>query len=89
MNSYVQLDLFDKTTFPDYDYWEDCFGFERHEGDVVRIDTMIDYCLWDEEFGEWILDLSFHKDQSLSSSLSVEIKDFEYEITGNIHEKNT
>ena len=40
----------------------------------------------DEMLGQWMLDISFNQDLTSSCSLFSELKDFEYEIIGNIYE---
>ncbi len=44
------------------------------------------YCqvFWNEEVGAWSLDNSFQQNKSSSELLSKELRDFDYEISGNI-----
>lgn len=67
---------------------------EIYEGDIigdwVEVDGKMEQSrltvYFDEMLGQWILDISFNQDLTSSCSLFSELKDFEYEIIGNIYE---
>jgi len=69
-------------------------GVDIYEGDILSDYTETDegmvksHCqvFWNEFLGQWQLDLSSSNDRSYSESLWKEIKDFKYEISGNIHQ---
>lgn len=72
-------------------------GKEIYEGDIlgdwVDVDGKMEQSrqtvFWHEQEAQWMLDNSHKQDQSHFFSLAGELKDFEYEIIGNIHEKQT
>lgn len=59
-------------------------------GDWVEVDGKMEQSrqtvFFHEKEGQWMLDNSFHQDQTHFFSLAQELRDFEYEIIGNIHE---
>lgn len=69
-------------------------GKEIYVGDIIGDWTEIDGKMeqsrltvyFDEMIGQWMLDISFNQDRTSSCSLFAELKDFEYEILGNIYE---
>jgi len=69
-------------------------GKKIFEGDIlsdeVEVDGLIEkskrQVFWNNKKGFWALDYSFDQDKSLSDSLYKELKIFEFEIIGNIHE---
>lgn len=66
---------------------------EIYEGDIIGDWTEIDGKMeqsrltvyFDEMLGQWMLDISYNQDLTSSCSLFSELKDFEYEVLGNIH----
>ena len=80
--------LIEQTPFTDKN------GEEIYEGDIigdwVEVDGKMELSrltvYFDEMLGQWMLDISFNQDLTSSYSLFSELKDFEYEIIGNIYE---
>ena len=80
--------LLEQTPFTDKN------GEEIYEGDIigdwVEVDGKMELSrltvYFDEMLGQWMLDISFNQDLTSSYSLFSELKDFEYEIIGNIYE---
>ena len=69
-------------------------GKEIYEGDIIGDWTEIDGKMeqsrltvyFDEMLGQWMIDISFNQDFTTSCPLFSELKYFEYEVLGNIHE---
>jgi uncharacterized phage protein (TIGR01671 family) len=67
---------------------------EIYDGDIIGDWTEVDgkmiqsamQVYFDEMLGQWMLDCSIKNDKSISYSLFQELKDFKYEILGNIYE---
>lgn len=59
-------------------------------GDLVEVDGKMEQSrltvYFDEMLGQWMLDISLKQDRTSSCSLFSELKDFEYEVLGNIYE---
>ena len=80
--------LIEQTPFTDKN------GEEIYEGDIIGDWTEIDGKMeqsrltvyFDEMLGQWMLDISFKQDRTSSCYLFAELKDFEYEVIGNIYE---
>ena len=53
------------------------------DGEMVQSKCQVFYC---EKKGQWRLDLSHKQDKTYSAPLWKELADFDYEITGNIHD---
>ena len=70
-------------------------GKEIFDGDIISDWNMVDgkktqsklEVFWNQPTGSWHLDCSDKQDKSYSVELWLELSDFKYEITGNIHEK--
>lgn len=68
-------------------------GKEIYEGDIIgdwaEVDGKMEQSrltvYFDEMLGQWVLDISFNQDRTSSCSLFSELKDFEYEVIGNIY----
>lgn len=69
-------------------------GKEIYEGDIIGDWVELDgkqeqskqTVFWHESEGQWMLDYSFSQDRSHFFSLASDLRDFEYEVVGNIHE---
>lgn len=69
-------------------------GKEIYDGDQIGAWNMVGgkkvrsrlQVFWNEATAQWCVDLSADQDKSYCDTLWTELRDFEYEIVGNIHE---
>lgn len=91
---WVRSDKLDDIILIEQTPFTDKNGEEIYEGDIIGDWTEIDGKMqqsrltvyFDEMLGQWMLDISFNQDLTSSCSLFSELKDFEYEVLGNIYE---
>lgn len=70
-------------------------GTEIYEGDILSDYTETDegvvksfqQVYWCNKKGAWMLDESYHQNKSEGRLLSEELKQFDYKISGNIHQQ--
>jgi hypothetical protein len=74
--------------------FKDCKGNDIYDGDIIS-DTVIEngkelkskqQVFWSEGTGMWRLDSSFEQDKTYTEPLYSELRDYKYEIIGNIYE---
>ena len=88
-NDALQLKIMECTPF------KECKGSGIYEGDLISdwVETDEEMqqtkyeVFFDEKEGQWMLDCSLKQDRLRTYALCQELKDFQYEIVGNIHEK--
>lgn len=67
--------------------------FAIYEGDIISDWVKVDgedtqskqQVFWNTQTGSWHLDISYKQDKTQSVDLWLELKDFKYEVTGNIY----
>lgn len=56
---------------------------EAEDGDIISKQNVF----WDEKSADFRLDCSFEQNRKISCPLYRELRDYEYEVIGNIHDK--
>ena len=90
---WLRSDKLDDTILIEQTPFTDKNEQEIYEGDIigdwVEVDGKMEQSrltvYFDEMLGQWMLDISFNQDLTTSCSLFSELKDFEYEVIGNIY----
>jgi len=91
-----QLQAFssDDLVWLEFTGFKDKNGKDIYDGHQIGYWSMVDgkktqsrlQVFWNETTGQWCVDLSSEQDKSYCDALWTELRDFDYEIVGNIYE---